>query len=171
MILVPFRQGVVTTRQVCPSQWAASVESVTLREAPTAQTSLVETADTDTKSGIPAAASGGAACHVVPLKCSNRPCARLLPSKVKPAAHRSRAEVPPTAFSSSSAPGPVKGFGLGTTAQDLPVKCSIRVRVPPAVSEREPAAHTLAGATSSTPLSTPLAAALGSGGVAVIRQA
>src|SRR5262249_45494781 len=149
-ILLPLRQGVVTTCQVCPFQWAARVELIAFKSEPTAHTSVEETADTASKSGIPGAASNGAACQVVPLKCSNRPSAMLLPSKAKPTAHRSLAEVPPTAFSSSSAPGPVKGFGLGTTAQDAPVNCSIRVRVPPAARVRSPAAHTLAGPTSST---------------------
>src|SRR6516225_7167399 len=142
-----------------------------VKSEPTAHTSLEETADTASKSGIPGAASSGAACQLVPLKCSNRPSAMLPPSKAKPTAHRSLAEVPPTACNSSSAPGPVKGFGLGTAAQDVPVNCSIKVRIPPAARVWSPAAHTLAGPTSSTPLNRPLVAPLGSGGTAVIRQA
>ena len=71
-------------------------------------------------------------------------------------------------FSSSEAPGPVRGSGLGTTAQAVPSKCSMSVRSAPALVVMLPTAHTSPVLTSSTPSSWAPVAPAGIGTAAVL---
>src|SRR5690348_9991300 len=160
--------GVLTSDHAVPFQCADSVASAK-PSWPTAQASVGDRTVTAVPKALLCRAAGSLTkLHAVPSKCTNSIALNCWPSEYSPTAHRSPAEVPPMPLSSSEAPGPVRGFGLGTTAQAVPSKCSMSVRVAPALVVWRPTAHTLPLLTSSTPSNWAPIAPAGSGTATVL---
>ena len=121
-------------------------ETVPPNWSPTTQASSGETTVTATPNWSPTL-GGGENVHAVPSKCSRSKAETPSPLEKVPTAQRSSGLVPATPASSSKAPAPVSGSGLGTTVQVVPSQCSISVRPPV-----WPTAHASVVLRSSTPL-------------------
>ena len=141
--------GLATIAHAAPSQCSASV----LRpRRPTAQTSSVATADTDTRSF---AAEAGPAfglatrLHVAPSQWSVSVRSSNAFVNHVPTAQMSSGA---TASTSDSAFGNGPLFGLGTTNHAVPSQCSIKVRLGEPCPY-EPTAQTSSAASATTALS------------------
>src|SRR5271166_2196055 len=150
--------GLVTTLQLVPSQcsisvWPVDSELLTGRVAsPTAQALFGAKATTDVRKGSRPGDGADTTLQAVPFQCRISVWSEV-ERPALPTAQTSVLEVPETLERWA-----LRGIGLGTTTQLVPLKCSIRL-VPPAA----PTAQTSPSGVAVTAFNVPAAATLGVG--------